>query len=107
MMAFHLSVTRWTYGWCWVIKSNVFPDKNFELPTNLPEVIMTWITLNLFILPTALTAIYHAAVPVPVLGAGLIVFFMGSFTIFVADSKPRPFPLCAQMYCCCTCLIRS
>lgn len=77
-----------TYGLLWVLKSRIFPDKNWEQPASLAWGLgIAWPGLTLYWLPGFLINYQGAHAPAWLLGLVVSLNILGVFFHFVADMQ--------------------
>jgi protein-S-isoprenylcysteine O-methyltransferase Ste14 len=76
-----------TYGWMWVIKSWVFPDKSWERPISLPLGLGLWAALACYWLPAYIITSQNLRLPAYALGLIVALNILGVFLHFVSDMQ--------------------
>ncbi len=77
-----------TYGILWVLKSRIFPDKNWEQPTTLWwGLFVAWAGLSLYWAPPFLIMSTGAQAPAWLLGLAVSMNIFGVFLHFTADMQ--------------------
>lgn len=77
-----------TYGVLWVLKSRIFPDKNWEQPATLAwGVFVAWAGLSLYWAPPFLIMSTGAQAPAWLLGVAISMNIFGVFLHFTADMQ--------------------
>ncbi|MEJ5223113.1 MAG: DUF1295 domain-containing protein [Anaerolineales bacterium] len=77
-----------TYGILWVLKSRIFPDKNWEQPASLWwGVFVAWAGLTLYWIPPFLLMSSGAQAPAWLLGLAVSMNIFGVFLHFTADMQ--------------------
>lgn len=76
-----------TYGLMWVMKSRLFPDKQWEVRTPVWLGILAWIALSLYWLPGWIIVSSALHAPAWILGGCVSVFILGIFFHFTSDMQ--------------------
>jgi steroid 5-alpha reductase family enzyme len=77
-----------TYGILWVLKSRIFPDKNWEQPASLWwGVFVAWAGLTLYWIPPFLLMANNSQAPGWLLGLAVSMNIFGVFLHFTADMQ--------------------
>jgi steroid 5-alpha reductase family enzyme len=80
-----------TYGLLWVLKSRIFPDKQWEQPTSLGYGLVIWAGLSLYwIAPWLITSQNIQALPW-YLGLCIAIYAVGVFWHFASDMQKSMF----------------
>lgn len=79
------------YGALWVLKSRVFPDKQWEQPTSLPYGLVIWGGLSLYWLAPWLLMSRGVQAPPWYLGGCVALYALGVFLHFAADMQKHTF----------------
>ena len=76
-----------TYGFLWLIKSRVFPDKRWEQPTSLWFGILSWAGLSLYWIAPWLIVSQGVEAPSWYLAVCIIMYAFGIFLHFSSDMQ--------------------
>ena len=76
-----------TYGILWVLKSRLFPDKQWEQPVSWWYGLVNWGALTLYWIPGWIIATGNVQAPAWLLGLAAGVYTLGIFYHFVADMQ--------------------
>ena len=76
-----------TYGWLWVLKSRIFPDKQWEQPCSIWYGLYIWAGLSLYWIAPYLITRYDLHAPAWLLGLSISMYIMGVFLHFGADMQ--------------------
>ena len=76
-----------TYGWLWMIKSRIFPDKSWEAKASLGLGLVYWAGLTLFWINPWLIISRGVQAPAWYLGMCVSMTVFGMFTHFVSDMQ--------------------
>jgi protein-S-isoprenylcysteine O-methyltransferase Ste14 len=76
-----------TYGWMWVIKSRVFPDKTWERPISLILGIGIWLGLTLYWIAPLIITSQNVRLPSFALGLLIALYILGVFLHFTSDMQ--------------------
>jgi protein-S-isoprenylcysteine O-methyltransferase Ste14 len=76
-----------SYGLLWVIKSNVFGDRNWEKPTSVGYGLLIWTSLTLYWIAPYIICSQGIQMPLPWLAACISVFSLGIFLHFASDMQ--------------------
>jgi len=76
-----------TYGILWVLKSNIFPDINWEKKTPLWFGLVSWFALVLYWIPAFLITWKGVLAPPWLLAVVISLYAFGVFTVFTADMQ--------------------
>lgn len=76
-----------TYGFLWVIKSRIYPDKKFEKITNLGFALVIWGSLSLYWISPYILTSRSVQVPAWYLALCISMFVFGVFFHFVTDMQ--------------------
>jgi len=97
MMAIHQqwsNPTAWvylglhgSYGWLWVLKSRLFPDKQWQQQTSLAYGLYIWAGLSLYWLAPWLITSRSSQAPAWYLGLCIAIYIFGIFCHFTADMQ--------------------
>ena len=79
------------YGLLWVLKSRIFPDKQWEQPTNLAYGLVIWAGLTLYWIAPWLIASQHVQAPPWYLGLCIAIYAVGVFWHFASDMQKTMF----------------
>jgi steroid 5-alpha reductase family enzyme len=76
-----------TYGILWAIKSQIFPDKQFEKATGLPFGLFIWVALTLYWVSGILINLFDTRAPYWLLALAVSMNIFGTFFHFVTDMQ--------------------
>ncbi|MBX3081602.1 MAG: DUF1295 domain-containing protein [Anaerolineae bacterium] len=76
-----------SYGWMWVIKSRVFPDKTWERPVSLPAGLGIWAGLMLYWIAPLIITSQNVRLPAFALGLLIALYILGVFLHYTADMQ--------------------
>jgi len=76
-----------TYGILWVLKSRLFPDRNWEKPVPLWFGIISWLSLVLYWIPGWLVMAWNVQAPGWLLGLCVSLNTFGVFFVFTTDMQ--------------------
>lgn len=76
-----------TYGALWVLKSQVFPDKQWEQPASLLRGIVIWTGLTLYWIAPVIIAAENVQAPNALLGLSVAINVIGTFFHFASDMQ--------------------
>lgn len=76
-----------TYGLLWVMKSRIFPDRNWEKKTSLWFGLLSWAALTLYLIPAWLVNWRAVHAPPWLLALSVSLYAFGVFFHFVADMQ--------------------
>lgn len=76
-----------TYGWLWVLKSRVFPDRQWEQPCGIGYGLTIWAGLTLYWIAPYLITSRGIQAPNGLLALALAMFGVGIFLHFAADMQ--------------------
>jgi steroid 5-alpha reductase family enzyme len=79
------------YGLLWVLKSRIFPDKQWEQPTNLAYGLVIWAGLSLYWIAPWLITSQHVQAPPWYLGLCIAIYALGVFWHFASDMQKSMF----------------
>ncbi len=80
-----------TYGLLWVLKSRIFPDKQWEQPTSLGYGLVIWAGLSLYWIAPWLITSQHVQAPPWYLGLCIAIYAVGVFWHFASDMQKTMF----------------
>jgi len=80
-----------TYGLLWVLKSRIFPDKQWEQPTSLAYGLVIWAGLTLYWIAPWLITSQHVQAPSWYLGLCIAIYAVGVFWHFASDMQKTMF----------------
>ena len=80
-----------TYGLLWVLKSRIFPDKQWEQPTSFAYGLVIWAGLTLYWIAPWLIASQHVQAPPWYLGLCIAIYALGVFWHFASDMQKSMF----------------
>ena len=80
-----------TYGLLWVLKSRIFPDKQWEQPTSLGYGLVIWAGLSLYWIPPWLITSQNVQAPPWYLGLCIAIYALGVFWHFASDMQKSMF----------------
>jgi steroid 5-alpha reductase family enzyme len=80
-----------TYGLLWVLKSRVFPDKQWEQPTRLAYGLVIWAGLTLYWIAPWLITSQEVQAPPWHLGMCISIYALGIFWHFASDMQKTMF----------------
>ena len=76
-----------SYGLLWVLKSQVFPDKNWEQPVKLPYASVILLSLSLYWIAPLLICWLGVEAPAWLLGIAVFIYGTGVFWHFASDMQ--------------------
>ena len=76
-----------SYGMLWILKSNIFGDRNWEKPTSLGYGLLIWASLTLYWTAPYIICSRSLEMPLPWLAACTSVFTFGVFMHFASDMQ--------------------
>jgi steroid 5-alpha reductase family enzyme len=76
-----------SYGFLWLLKSRIFPDKSWEAPASLGSGLYIWGVLSLYFAAPWIVTSQHVEVPPWYLAACVAIFAFGVFFHFTADMQ--------------------
>ncbi len=79
--------THGTYGFLWIWKSRVFPDKQWESECSIWYGLYIWLGLSLYWITPFLIAYYDIQAPAWLLGIAVMSFGFGVFLHFASDMQ--------------------
>lgn len=74
-----------TYGWLWVLKSRIFPDKQWETDRGLGYGLIIWAGLSLYWIAPFLITSRGTQAPPWLLGLSVSLYTLGIFLHYAAD----------------------
>ena len=80
-----------TYGLLWVLKSRIFPDKQWEQPTSFAYGLVIWTGLTLYWIAPWLITSQHVQAPPWYLGLCIAIYALGVFWHFASDMQKSMF----------------
>ena len=80
-----------TYGLLWVLKSRIFPDKQWEQPTSLGYGLVIWAGLSLYWIAPWLITSQKVQAPAWYLGLCIAIYAVGVFWHFASDMQKSMF----------------
>ena len=80
-----------TYGLLWVLKSRIFPDKQWEQPTSLGYGLVIWAGLSLYWIAPWLITSQNVQAPPWYLGLCIAIYAVGVFWHFASDMQKSMF----------------
>jgi steroid 5-alpha reductase family enzyme len=80
-----------TYGLLWVLKSRIFPDKQWEQPTTLGYGLVIWAGLTLYWIAPWLITSQNVQAPPWYLGLCIAIYALGVFWHFASDMQKTMF----------------
>jgi len=80
-----------TYGLLWVLKSRIFPDKQWEQPTSLAYGLVIWAGLSLYWIAPWLMTSQNVQAPPWYLGLCIAIYAVGVFWHFASDMQKTMF----------------
>ena len=80
-----------TYGLLWVLKSRIFPDKQWEQPTSLAYGLVIWAGLSLYWIAPWLITSQNVQAPPWYLGLCIAIYAVGVFWHFASDMQKTMF----------------
>jgi steroid 5-alpha reductase family enzyme len=80
-----------TYGLLWVLKSRIFPDKQWEQPTSLGYGLVIWAGLSLYWIAPWLVTSQDVQAPPWYLGLCIAIYAIGIFWHFASDMQKSLF----------------
>jgi steroid 5-alpha reductase family enzyme len=80
-----------TYGLLWVLKSRIFPDKQWEKPTSLAYGLVIWAGLSLYWIAPWLITSQNVQAPPWYLGLCIAIYALGVFWHFASDMQKTMF----------------
>jgi steroid 5-alpha reductase family enzyme len=80
-----------TYGLLWVLKSRIFPDKQWEKPTSLAYGLVIWAGLSLYWIAPWLITSQNVQAPPWCLGLCIAIYTVGVFWHFASDMQKTMF----------------
>jgi steroid 5-alpha reductase family enzyme len=80
-----------TYGLLWVLKSRIFPDKQWEQPTTLGYGLVIWAGLTLYWIAPWLITSQNVQPPPWYLGLCIAIYALGVFWHFASDMQKTMF----------------
>jgi len=80
-----------TYGLLWVLKSRIFPDKQWEQPTSLGYGLVIWAGLSLYWIAPWLITSQNVQAPPWYLGLCIAIYGLGVFWHFASDMQKTMF----------------
>lgn len=75
------------YGWMWVAKSRVYPDKSWERPASIWRGLYIWAGLTLYWIAPWLLTSQGVQQPPAALGLLIVLYVLGVFLHFVSDMQ--------------------
>lgn len=88
------NVTAWiylalhgTYGFLWVCKSRIFPDKSWERTVSVGTGLLTWLALSLYWIAPFLITSRNSEAPPWLLGICVSIYSFGVFLHFTSDMQ--------------------
>ena len=76
-----------TYGWLWVLKGKIFPDKQWEARCSIWYGLYIWAGLSLYWIAPYLITRYDINAPTWLLGLSVAMYAVGVFLHFGADMQ--------------------
>lgn len=76
-----------TYGCLWLLKSQIFPDKQWEAEVSLPKGMLIFMTVNLYWIAPFLLISSGTVPPLPVVAAAIALNILGVFLHFASDAQ--------------------
>lgn len=76
-----------TYGWLWVLKSRIFPDKQWEQKTGVGYALFIWAGLSLYWIAPWLITARGTEAPPWYLGLCVAIYAFGLFFHYAADMQ--------------------
>lgn len=88
------NVTAWiylalhgTYGFLWVCKSRIFPDKSWERTVSVSTGLLIWLALSLYWIAPFLITSRNSEAPPWLLGICVSIYALGVFLHFTSDMQ--------------------
>lgn len=76
-----------TYGVLWVLKSRIFPDKQWERPTTVAYGLLIWAALSLYWIAPWMICAWGVEAPPPYLALAISIHAVGVFLHFASDMQ--------------------
>jgi protein-S-isoprenylcysteine O-methyltransferase Ste14 len=76
-----------SYGWLWVLKSRLFPDKSWERPSSLAWGMVIWGGLTMYWIAPLLLLANNVRLPAYALGLLVALYILGMFLHYVSDMQ--------------------
>ncbi len=76
-----------TYGWLWVLKSRVFPDKQWEQKASPWYALVIWGGLSLYWIAPFIITSQNVQAPAWLLGISISIYTLGIFLHYTADMQ--------------------
>ena len=76
-----------TYGWLWVLKSKIFPDKQWEAQCGIGYGLYIWAGLSLYWIAPYIITRYDVQAPYWLLGVSISMYILGVFFHFASDMQ--------------------
>jgi len=76
-----------SYGIMWVMKSNIFPDKNWERKSGIPYTIMILLGLMVYWIPAFIITMTSHEASLKIIAISIIMFSFGVFYHFASDMQ--------------------
>jgi protein-S-isoprenylcysteine O-methyltransferase Ste14 len=76
-----------TYGFLWLLKDRIFPDKQWEQPVSVPQGIFIFIVVNLYWIAPFILISSGTVPPLPLVAVAISLNIFGVFLHFVSDAQ--------------------